>query len=180
MKQAFKFLVFLTGLLCALVAGAGASGPGCGTTFSEPITKAEVLEFIKDGKDYKGKDFKALVFSGTALNSGGDRQVTFRVSQLWKGKPQRYITLPPDPNDFRYPFQLGHKYLVYAHQYAGYITANECTPTKALSEANADLSILGPPIYEPNPLPLLLSAIGATLAVGIGGFYWRHKMKLKL
>jgi hypothetical protein len=172
MEQAFNRLILLIGLLCPLVGDIKASGLGCGTVFSEPIKRTELLAAIDDGQDYNG-NYKALVFSGTALRGRNSSHITFRVSQLWKGKPQRYITLPPDPNDFRYPFQIGQNYLVYAHKYAEHIAADECTPTKPLTEAKADLSFLGPPIFEPNPLPLLLSAIGATLL--LGGFYWRRK-----
>lgn len=175
MKEALGRCALLVVLLCALAGRVGASGPGCG------YSKDEVLEAIKDDKGYTDEDgkaavFKTVVFSGTALKGSTGQHITFRVLQLWKGKPQRYITIFPDW--FEYDFKPGQKYLVYARNHAGRNTLDECTQTKPLVEAKEDLAILeehfGPPVYAPNPLPLLLAAIGTTLTLG-GGYYWRHK-----
>jgi hypothetical protein len=81
------------------------------------------------------------------LSSG----VTLRVSEVWKG-PQTEtleVTTPRDGATCGYNFKEGQEYLVYAYwgphgspPRPG-LKADHCTETKPLSEADANLRVLG-------------------------------------
>lgn len=184
MKQGLLRVSCLLGLLCALAGGVRACE--CRSIYHQPITKVEIERAVQDSKDYNGKPYKAVVFAGTVVGEpqvptirGGIRVriTTLRVSKMWKGPAQRFLELTDDKaiGGCEYSYDTGKEYLVYAENQAGTITTDTCTPTKPLTEAKADLTFLGAPVYEPNPLPLLLAAIGATLALGAGGLCWWRK-----
>jgi hypothetical protein len=90
----------------------------------------------------------SAVFSGEVIDVEKRPQVstvTFRVSKLWKGKQQetRTVSTPSSDAACGYPFKEGREYLVYAHGKEESLKDNVCGRTKLLSEASADLRVLG-------------------------------------
>ena len=74
--------------------------------------------------------------------------VGFEVSTVWKGAvhEEMYVTTPPTGGSCGVPFLEGEEYIVYGHDrdYAaeGY-TVRTCSRTALLSQAQADLDMLG-------------------------------------
>ena len=74
--------------------------------------------------------------------------VGFEVSTVWKGTvhEEMYVTTPPTGGSCGVPFAEGEEYIVYGHDsdYAaeGY-TVRTCSRTALLSQAQADLDMLG-------------------------------------
>jgi hypothetical protein len=90
----------------------------------------------------------SAVFSGEVIDVEKRPQVstvTFRVSKLWKGKQQetRTVSTPSSDAACGYPFKERREYLVYAHGKEESLKDNVCGRTKLLSEASADLRVLG-------------------------------------
>ena len=70
---------------------------------------------------------------------------TLRVSEVWKGPERQTMQIGTAPNDgvsCGYPFEEGKEYLVYASGKQD-LEASGCSETKPLSEAGADLALLG-------------------------------------
>ncbi|CAN5888887.1 hypothetical protein BH23ACT11_BH23ACT11_16190 [soil metagenome] len=78
----------------------------------------------------------------TVMSSGDPVAVTFRVSEAWKGPPQETleVTTATSSVSCGYEFQTGEEYLVYASRDLG---VSLCSETKLLSDAAADLGVLG-------------------------------------
>lgn len=72
-------------------------------------------------------------------------QVTFTVSDVWKGNLHRKTTLSTAPSGEAcgYEFALGRDYLVYASESRDGLSTGLCTRTRTLSSAAGDLSVLG-------------------------------------
>jgi hypothetical protein len=96
----------------------------------------------------------SAVFSGEVIDAEKGPQIsrfTFRVSKVWKGKQRetRTVSTPSYGAACGYPFKEGKEYLVYA--YWGptgspprpSLKEDACGPTKLLSEADANLRVLG-------------------------------------
>jgi hypothetical protein len=101
----------------------------------------------------KGANSSA-VFSGEVIDIEKGLQVssvTFRISKVWKGKQRetRTVSTPSYGAACGYPFKEGKEYLVYANWGpAGSpprpaLNAYVCTETQPLSEADANLRVLG-------------------------------------
>jgi hypothetical protein len=74
---------------------------------------------------------------------GWTNKVSFRVSEVWKG-PRRetlVVSTPSQEAACGYPFSEGRKYLVYAD--GKMMNVSGCGRTTPLSEASADLRVLG-------------------------------------
>jgi len=85
------------------------------------------------------------VEQGTATASGpGNDTVTLRASEVWKGSGLGTLEVrtPSQESACGYAFEEGREYLVYAYGKRGLAT-DLCTETKPLSEAGADLALLG-------------------------------------
>ena len=70
---------------------------------------------------------------------------TLKVSEVWKGPERQTMQIGTAPNDgvsCGYPFEEGKEYLVYASGKQD-LEASGCSETKPLSEAGADLALLG-------------------------------------
>jgi hypothetical protein len=70
---------------------------------------------------------------------------TLRVSEVWKGPERQTMQIGTAPNDgvsCGFPFEEGKEYLVYASGKQD-PEASGCSETKPLSEAGADLAVLG-------------------------------------
>jgi hypothetical protein len=72
-------------------------------------------------------------------------KVTFDASQVWKGKPDRQmvITTSGSSASCGYFFEKGKEYLVYANGQGTQLQTGLCSGTKPLSNAQADLAVLG-------------------------------------
>jgi hypothetical protein len=70
---------------------------------------------------------------------------TFRVSEVWKGPGQRTLEVHTALMGMScgYPFKEGQEYLVYAYTGKQGLEVDLCGATKPLSEAQADLEVLG-------------------------------------
>ena len=70
---------------------------------------------------------------------------TFRVSESWKGPEGGMLEVrtPLMGVSCGYPFKVGQEYLVYAYEGKQGIETDGCSQTKPLSEADADLEVLG-------------------------------------
>lgn len=72
-------------------------------------------------------------------------RVTLRASEVWKG-PQREtleVSTPRDGMSCGYPFKEGQEYLVYAYTGKQGLEVDLCNGTQRLTEAEADLEVLG-------------------------------------
>jgi hypothetical protein len=94
------------------------------------------------------------VFSGEVVKidrpspfkSGADLETdTFRVSEVWKGPEQRTLEVRTAlmGASCGYPFKEGQEYLVYAYTGKQGLEVDLCNGTQPLTEANADLEVLG-------------------------------------
>lgn len=78
----------------------------------------------------------------------GSRQITnIRVNRYW-GKydlTDMITVFNQDAGTCAYYFEQDSTYLIFADHFSNYLTTDMCTPTKKLSEANDDLTLLGRP-----------------------------------
>lgn len=77
--------------------------------------------------------------------SGNVRQVTFAVSDVWKGEVPQEITLSTAASSAAcgYEFDQGDDYLVYAGESRDGLSTGLCSRTQPLSTATEDLRALG-------------------------------------
>ena len=97
---------------------------------SEAVFSGEVMDFEK------GTDSSMY---------GPIETVSFRVSEVWNG-PERgtlEVSTPSQDTACGYPFKEGQEYLVYADEGKQGLQVNACGPTQRLTEAQADLEVLG-------------------------------------
>lgn len=90
----------------------------------------------------------SAVFSGEAVEVDKGSQistVTLRVSEVWKGTDQGTLEVKTPRLDAAcgYPFEEGQEYLVYADEGKQSLEVNLCGSTKRLTEAQANLEVLG-------------------------------------
>ncbi|HEY0074500.1 MAG TPA: hypothetical protein VGB77_10385 [Abditibacteriaceae bacterium] len=144
--------------------------------------KEDIVEALKDDSGSKAIVFAGRVVSIRQVSEDSEppgqnyimNEVSFIMAKLWKGSPQRFISVRTWPNEAScgYPFKVGKNYLVYARHWKSQNHTNYCSPTKQLAQAKEDLVLLGPPIYTFNFLPLLMAIICSTMAMG--AFCWRR------
>ncbi|HEX6464219.1 MAG TPA: hypothetical protein VFZ98_07200 [Vicinamibacterales bacterium] len=73
------------------------------------------------------------------------REVIFQVTRAWAGVATRRISLYMDDTDCAFPFEAGHRYVVFAHGAAkGRPTTSVCMRTTAADHAEAVIKALGP------------------------------------
>jgi hypothetical protein len=73
------------------------------------------------------------------------REVIFQVTRSWAGAPSRRISLFMDDSDCAFPFEAGHRYVVFAHTGAkGHPVTTVCMRTVAADHAEEVLKALGP------------------------------------
>jgi len=79
------------------------------------------------------------------VESGGDREVTFRVSEFWSSNiPETFVVLTAAlTSSCRYPFQEGNSYLIFSRYWEGKPRAGLCLITRELGKASNELKILG-------------------------------------
>ncbi|HEY9604053.1 MAG TPA: DUF6174 domain-containing protein [Allocoleopsis sp.] len=108
------------------------------------------------------------VFSGKVIeidkssNPSESNRVTFEVSKTWKGTNQKKLTITTSSSSAScgYSFEAGKEYLVYASSQDNKLQTGSCSGTKALSDARADLAVLGqgktPTVASSNPAQVQL------------------------
>jgi hypothetical protein len=100
---------------------------------SEAVFSGEVVEIEKRYQNYP------------RASRGYRNTVTLRVSEVWKG-PQREtleVSTPSYGAACGYAFKEGQEYLVYAYTGKQGLEVDSCNGTQRLTEAQADLEVLG-------------------------------------
>jgi hypothetical protein len=93
--------------------------------------------------------YSSAVFAGEVVDfkRGVETiKVSFRVSEVWKGPEQDTLevsTIRWDGVNCGSAFEEGQEYLVYAHGKEDSLSNHDCGRTMPLSEASADLELLG-------------------------------------
>lgn len=113
-----------------------------------------------------GHAFKSshLVFSGVVTNlyriGGGEVQVEFCITRLWKGPRTRSVIIKTATSSAAcgINFEIGSHYLVYASKVRNDYWASLCSRTTSLSSNQAveDMTILGKPRFS-NVCPAVTS-----------------------
>jgi hypothetical protein len=124
-------------------------------------------------------DRATAVFAGEVIDIEKglpSSSVTFRVSEVWKGKQRetRTVSTPRYGASCGYPFKEGQEYLVYAYwgpqgspPRPG-LKTDICTETKPLSEAGANLRVLREGQSSGGePLPDTSGEVGGLGVVGL-------------
>jgi hypothetical protein len=80
------------------------------------------------------------------------RLVTFKVIRAYRGGVESTIQIATGSSDADcgYPFEIGDRYLVYAHDSAGTLSTGLCSRTRPLSKAAEDLEYLET-AFDPSP-----------------------------
>jgi len=98
-----------------------------------------------------------------------DAIATLRVSEVWKGPKQRTVRLTTVTpflagGSCTHRFEQGREYLVYANTRQDGLRVEDCSETKLLSNAGADLALLGNSGEKPK------GDVGKVLSNTSGGF----------
>ncbi len=83
-------------------------------------------------------------------------RVTFALTAVWKGVPEGdtvSVHTARDSSTCGYPFELGERYLVYAHATPDGLATGICSRTRRESAAAPDRAALGPPTRAFDPPP---------------------------
>ena len=114
---------------CSSASLNGQKGPESELSSSEAVFSGEVVDFEK------GSSNPAPWPTET---------VSFRVSEVWKGSERETleVSTPTQGSACGYAFKEGREYLVYAYGKQD-LETDGCSRTKPLSEAGADLAVLG-------------------------------------
>src|SRR5690606_29734924 len=115
-----------------------------------PAPKAYGCSCIPPGAPQEEMDRSAAVFAGTvadvqqapAVESGPGYQITFMVSEVWKGpvEPQIVVATAQDSAACGYQFEAGREYIVYAYDSDGGLVTGLCSRTAARADAQEDLA----------------------------------------
>ncbi len=114
---------------CAILGSSQKEMVESGLSSSEAVFSGEVVDFEK----------------GADSMFGPTETVSFRVSEVWKG-PQREtleVSTPTQGSACGYAFKEGQEYLVYAYTGKQGLEVDLCNGTQRLTEAEADLEVLG-------------------------------------
>lgn len=121
---------------------------------------------------------------GLVISSADPVQVTFTVSEVWKGPQQPTITVttPRDSASCGVYFETGTAYLVYAVGNEDELQVFLCSRTAPLASATTDLAALGeatPPVAAEEPAPLfspqMVIVVLVVLLLGvIIGLFWQR------
>jgi len=90
----------------------------------------------------------AAVFSGEVLelkDGGNYDEVRLRVEHSWKGVTTEEVSLLADRLAESPNYRVGHKYLVFAGLLNDKLFTGNCSRTKKLEQAQADVQELGEP-----------------------------------
>ena len=147
-----RLLTALASLVLAVLGGVFVLSPQCASACScaiESNPKERAKEAMSDSEAVfsgevaevkEGPPTKMMGMSGVRTS-----RVTLRASEVWKG-PQREtleVSTPRDGMTCGYPFKEGQEYLVYAYTGKQGLEVDLCNGTQRLTEAEADLEVLG-------------------------------------
>ena len=145
-------LAALTSLVLAVLGVVFLVPPDCASACTCAMPSGSQKEIAKDalaGSEavFSGElvDFeKSTSPSGEMTIIGGASTATLRVSEVWKGPERETLEVSTSSQEGAcgYPFEEGREYLVYAYGGQG-LETDLCSQTKPLSEAGADLAVLG-------------------------------------
>jgi hypothetical protein len=146
--------------------------PDCASACSCAGFEGSQREIVERALSYSG-----AVFSGEVVEVDKGSQestVTLRVSEVWKGPQQQTIQVgtPSMGAACGYPFKEGQEYLVYADEGKQGLQVNACSPTKPLTEAEANLEVLGAgkkPTVGGEALSDTSGGVSAGALVGVAG-----------
>ena len=128
-----SYPAFLAGLILIGLAMSDAQACSCGPngTVQE--------EFAGSSAVFRGTVLQVATSDADAFYS---RNVTFQVSQVWKGPAESLATIRTSDNSAAcgYPFAVGQEYVVYVEPGSSVWL---CTRTRLRSDAAADLAALG-------------------------------------
>jgi hypothetical protein len=147
---------------CAVPPGSQKERVEFAVSDSEAVFSGEVVDF-EEGAD------STPIF-------GPIETVSFRVSEVWKG-PQREtleVSTPTQGSACGYAFKEGQEYLVYAYTGKQGLQTDLCSQNKPLSEAGADLAVLGDGSEKPKDgggevLADTSGGVSAGAMVGVAG-----------
>jgi hypothetical protein len=108
---------------------------------SEAVFSGEVVDFENTPNITMMEGEMVTMMGGNTATA----TATLRVSEVWKGPERQTMQIGTAPNDgvsCGFPFEEGKEYLVYASGKQD-PEASGCSETKPLSEAGADLALLG-------------------------------------
>ena len=110
---------------------------------------ANACSCIPPGTPLEEMEKSDAVFSGKVVTIGQDANgyvVTFEVERAWKGvsAPTVRVRTAMDSAACGFPFVRGEKYLVYAYDSEGSLSAGLCSRTATLADAAEDVKALGP------------------------------------
>lgn len=134
-----KILLLATSLL--VLSANSANACTCAPTTPKQSFESSSAVFSGGVIDVVGQE----TGSNEPVSSNEPVKVIFEVSKVWKGKveQQLVVTTPASEASCGYSFQEGEEYLVYAYAQEAELQTNLCSGTKPLSEAQADLAVLG-------------------------------------
>jgi len=94
---------------------------------------------------FAGKVININVLSGTSISSADPVEVTFEVSQIWKGPNYRTLAVITAINGVScgFSFKQNKEYIVYAYGEENGLSTTICSRTKLLTNAQEDLKELG-------------------------------------
>jgi hypothetical protein len=131
---------------------------------------------------FSGKVVGMHAHTGAILSSADPTQITFEVSQVWKGPASTHLVVATarESASCGVPFEVNTEYLVYASGPETMLQASLCSRTLPLSESQAqeDLDVLGqgmvpsstpPPSLLPSPIPASTAALAATASAALSG-----------
>ncbi|MGB7443729.1 MAG: hypothetical protein WA919_21915 [Coleofasciculaceae cyanobacterium] len=111
--------------------------------------RAEACSCIQPPPPLTALEQATAVFAGkvTSINQTEpfNLEVTFQVSQAWKGEASSTLVVATPLNSAMCGvyFEIGEEYLVYAYGEENQLSTNLCSRTQLASQAEADLVMLG-------------------------------------
>jgi hypothetical protein len=108
-----------------------------------PAPPQESLE--KSTAVFAGKVTIMDIPNGIVISSADPVTVTFNVSRIWKGPDHKtlVVTTAREGASCGYSFKIGEEYIVYAYGEDDELSANICSRTNSLVNAQEDLQALG-------------------------------------
>jgi hypothetical protein len=130
---------------------------------SEAVFSGEVVEVEE------GPPIKMMGISGVRTS-----RVTLQASEVWKGPQGETLEVSTlrDGMSCGYPFKEGEEYLVYANTGKRGLEVDLCSGTQRLTEAEADLEVLGAgkkPTSGGEALSDTSGGVSAGAMVGVAG-----------
>jgi hypothetical protein len=138
-KETMKVIVQSAAALIAVAAAwlTPQTASACKCLRLEPAAAAEQASAVFEGRVVEVAD--------VANAPAQRRQVTFRVVRVWKGmqSEQAVLTTASESAACGIDFVRDQNYVVYASKDGDALTANSCSRTRVLADADDDIKVLG-------------------------------------